>query len=907
MEATVAKVMHRCLISLLVVLVMSSFAVAGEVHPGLKNAIDNGDYKMAKNLVEKVGVEDLYCPASLNVDDAEEIYATRDTLQIGRCFRCGNSTCLGVCHTEHFIDSSFFDRYMEKHCTSTTPISKRICAYWIEYGDRNKVYGSFNKWFEEGKGVCQNVETMNFCKWLVENTKDEYRMKFFRQLENKKLLKYKTDVEFDTTVVEVIPKKECLAIVQDFELMQTTAVYAKTSGQWNFLFGSCYLDGTKKAQKKCLEKLQMVVKNDKSKCQKGTATREVKKRLKRKDFVIPLREEMRGAWYTMRDVKWYQMNDDWWNDYNLLSKYLEKDSYGDGVESIRSSYSSYGDLDVSRLVRNCKVNPNIDKEVQKEFGFELFSCKEILEKYPAYIGNKCDAKDSSWSIKLPNSLNGKDSAVIVCDKQSGIYRLPDSAEQATGMTCENPKESWIDLSHTVVCDKKLGKFRKADELEKNAGRVCEDPTESWLTYRDNGYGKEYFVCDKKTGTYRKADYFEKEAGKLCEDPAESWTFNYHTGDYRQMIVCDKKLGAYRKATEFEREVGKLCENPKESSILSYYDQYHRHQQTIVCDKELGDYREANKFEKATGKICEDPAESWMDSSNTVVCDKRLGHFREATKYERSLGLCESPSASWLGYYSVQGYSNRQLPAVCDKKIGTFRDADEFEKAAGRVCEAPSESWMDSSKSVVCDKKIGKFRLTTGIEYFEGLCKSKNQKKEALGYICLDGSWKKTKNIDTKDLKFEKKKIVKDKNNSEKLYFKDFRDGQIYRAVKIGWDVWMAENLNYADPDSKCEMCDFFGRQYKYESAIKACPEGWRLPTFKEWEKAYDKMGGNPLNMMARLNPNATDKYGFSALTYRFWSSTKFDDGFVQEWRLQEKERLSRSHPGEYIFVRCIKD
>ena len=170
-----AKKMNRCLISLSVILMALSFAVAEEIHSGLKNAIDKGDYKMAKNLVEKVGVEDIYCPASLNVDDAEKIYAARDTFQIGRCF----SGCL----KKHLIDSSFFDRYMEKHCTSSAFVSKRICEKWFEYGDSKEIYDSFYKWFEEGKGVCQNVETMDFCNWLVRNTKDEYRMKFFRQLE----------------------------------------------------------------------------------------------------------------------------------------------------------------------------------------------------------------------------------------------------------------------------------------------------------------------------------------------------------------------------------------------------------------------------------------------------------------------------------------------------------------------------------------------------------------------------------------------------------------------------------------------------------------------------------------------------------------------------------------------------
>lgn len=54
------KVMNVGLISLSIVFMTLSFAVAGEIHPGLKNAIDNGDYKMAKNLIEKVGVNDIY-------------------------------------------------------------------------------------------------------------------------------------------------------------------------------------------------------------------------------------------------------------------------------------------------------------------------------------------------------------------------------------------------------------------------------------------------------------------------------------------------------------------------------------------------------------------------------------------------------------------------------------------------------------------------------------------------------------------------------------------------------------------------------------------------------------------------------------------------------------------------------
>ena len=178
------------------------------------------------------------------------------------------------------------------------------------------------------------------------------------------------------------------------------------------------------------------------------------------------------------------------------------------------------------------------------------------------------------------------------------------------------------------------------------------------------------------------------------------------------------------------------------------------------------------------------------------------------------------------------------------------------------------------------------------------------------------------------------------NNSDDeriSYITDSRDGQKYKTVTIGSQIWMAQNLNYETENSWCGGgstnmdnfyyeqiegdCSKYGRHYTWAVAMDSaetwstngkdcgyntacspiypvqgiCPKGWHLPSQAEWITLFTEVGGKAnagwvLKSSSGWDKggNGTDEFDFSALpagfggysgegySAYFWSSTEFD-------------------------------
>ena len=195
------------------------------------------------------------------------------------------------------------------------------------------------------------------------------------------------------------------------------------------------------------------------------------------------------------------------------------------------------------------------------------------------------------------------------------------------------------------------------------------------------------------------------------------------------------------------------------------------------------------------------------------------------------------------------------------------------------------------------------------------------------------------------------------------------DGNVYKTVKIGNQIWMAENLKttkYNDGTAIPLVTDnaawinrdsialttpayyWYDNDSTYKNTYgalyngfavktgKLCPTDWHVPTDAEWSELTTYLGGEDVaggklketgtDHWQSLNKGATNETGFTALPggYRtmngkfyyinggsgWWSSTKYNSTYAWSRGMHsDTDHVSRgaNELPNSLYVRCLKD
>lgn len=191
---------------------------------------------------------------------------------------------------------------------------------------------------------------------------------------------------------------------------------------------------------------------------------------------------------------------------------------------------------------------------------------------------------------------------------------------------------------------------------------------------------------------------------------------------------------------------------------------------------------------------------------------------------------------------------------------------------------------------------------------------------------------------------------------------DSRDQQEYGTVLIGTQCWMAENLNFGQmvPDmnqqknntvekscyeNNSENCAIYGGLYTWDEMMNGeeesdiCPDGWHIPSLKEWEELNNYLGEKDAGQKMKATKNdpvswdGNNSSGFTAIpagvAYEnyfgrinqwaiFWTSTGENEEYAWFAQLDnfwypEPPKYKKLYLGNYYLkkngfsVRCIKN
>ena len=465
--------------------------------------------------------------------------------------------------------------------------------------------------------------------------------------------------------------------------------------------------------------------------------------------------------------------------------------------------------------------------------------------------------------------------------------------------------------------------------------TCDKEREGEVMKNQNAgsfYADKYFICKSSlwyVATTLEYDTYEKK----CDEDGK---IVFGDVNKEQPYDCDGK--SWRVATEVEGKLGGCIEkrfNEVAEALETHY----------ICENRT--WREATDLEKDTYKWKEgkdaDVKTGDVVKSNCYVFEDdswRSGYEKDCTLELRG---CTKNRQDTVGL------GEDKVWYICDAQA--WRNATDIEKdtatwGAGKNDGEIRKGQINKDTYYIYDADKILWRKATSVEYntYQVECKKDgkmfNGKVDSTAkFVCDDENFRKAGDLEVRSdsactsynlgvyyvlpnqysyYKCTEEGWIFTLEKLNQGTMTDSRDGREYKTIGIKTQMWMAENLNYADSVSYPSMlgknwclggldsCAVYGRYYTWSAAIDSiywsklgktcgyiekddyehvyletiirydgcglpkkvqgiCPDKWHIPSVDEWEVLFSAVDGDSYALFEknRYGRKSSDIYGFS--------------------------------------------